>query len=86
MTEQATAAAAASLNGSTPAAPPGVEECVECATNGERFMGGAGLLVGVIIAAIGIDLISGGALSRAVTGILARPATTTEDTGGDGQA
>lgn len=72
MTEQATQAPAASVNGSTPAAAPAATEegCVDCATSSERVMGVVGLVFAVGLAAIAFDLLTGGALSRAASGLV----------------
>lgn len=66
--KQAPAADPAAANGQGPAPAP--EECKECATASERVMGIAGLLFAVGLAAIAIDLITGGALSRLAVGVL----------------
>jgi hypothetical protein len=58
------------------------EDCVECLTSGERMVGLVGVAIGVAIAAIGIDLLSGGALSGWLRGAFARG----EEAEGDGAA
>jgi len=69
MTETSTQApAGAALNGSTPAAPAAEAPCEDCATPSERVMGIIGLAFALGLGAIALDLITGGAISRAVTG------------------
>lgn len=68
-TKQAPADVAAA-NDQAPA--PGGEECADCATPSERAMGIAGLLFALALAGIAVDLITGGALSRAIGGALGR--------------
>lgn len=62
---QAPAGAAQSANGQAPAPTPD-PRCEDCASNSERFMGALGIAAAVGLLFIGIDLVSGGALSRAL--------------------
>ena len=64
-TDQAQAAAQA-VNGAAPA--PDVP-CDDCATPSEKAMGIFGLLFAVAVAAIAVDLITGGAVSRLAAGL-----------------
>lgn len=63
----------AAANGQAPAAPAAAAEvpCEDCASPSERVMGVIGLLFAAGLAAIAIDLISGGALSRLAAGVFA---------------
>lgn len=79
MTEQTAAAPTASANGQAgPAGPapgpgpaPGQEqECGECATSSERVMGIVGLVFAAAVAAIALDLLTGGKLSALAGGLL----------------
>lgn len=65
-----TKAPAASANGAGPAVT--AEECADCATTADRLMGILGLAFACALAAIGIDLITGGALSRLAAGLTGR--------------
>jgi hypothetical protein len=65
MTETQTAAAAQSANGQAPGVPLASDEA---ATASERVMGLLGIAAAVGLLFIGIDLVSGGALSRALFG------------------
>lgn len=58
---QAATAQAAAINGTAPAAP--AEECEDCVTSGERALAVVGVLIGLGIAAIAIDLGTGGKVS-----------------------
>jgi hypothetical protein len=63
MTEtQQTAAPAQAVNGSGPVPPE--PPCDDCATGAERVMGVLGIAAAVGLAFIGVDLVTGGALSR----------------------
>ena len=59
-------ATAQSTNGQAPGVPPAPE--AEAATGSERVMGLLGIAAAVGLLFIGIDLVSGGALSRALFG------------------
>lgn len=50
------------VNGAVPGAPA-AEECADCVTPGERALAIVGVCIGAVIAAIAIDLGTGGKLS-----------------------
>ena len=58
---------ASSPNGHAPAATPGAAEepCTDCTPASERVMGVLGLLFAAALGVIALDLLTGGALSRA---------------------
>jgi len=65
---QAQAETGQSANGTGPAPAPG-QPCTDCgATASERVMGAIGILAAAGLLFIGIDLATGGALSRALFG------------------
>ena len=68
-TDQAQAQQAVNGAGPAPAAADGKPPCEDCATPGEKAMGAFGLLFAVAVAAIAIDLITGGAISRLAAGL-----------------
>lgn len=57
-------APAQSANGTGPA--PTAEPCEDCATGSERLMGILGVAAALVLGFIGADLLTGGALSRAL--------------------
>jgi hypothetical protein len=71
-TDQQAAATAAASNGQGPAPAATGGPCEDCATASERVMGIIGLLLAIGLAAIAIDLVSGGAVSRFAAGLFAR--------------
>lgn len=58
-------AAQQSANGTAPLPTPEAP-CEDCASGSERFMGALGIAAAIGLAFIGIDLVTGGALSRAL--------------------
>lgn len=56
----------------TDQAPAVVDECVECLTAGERMAGLVGVGIGLVVAAIGVDLLTGGAISGWLRGLANR--------------
>jgi hypothetical protein len=71
---------AVSVNGTAPGADPAAGECVECVTSGERALAVLGVVIGLAIAAIAIDLGTGGKLSGLV-GLGRGEAGTDDNTG-----
>jgi hypothetical protein len=69
--QQQAAATAAASNGQGPA-PAAAAPCEDCATASERVMGIIGLIFAVGLAAIAIDLVSGGAVSRFAASLFGR--------------
>lgn len=66
MTEQATETAArAQANGQAAAVPP-ADDCETCPTAAERGLGVLAIGFAVIIALMGIDMFTGGAISRLI--------------------
>jgi hypothetical protein len=64
MTETTQAAATQAANGQAPAQADA--PCEDCTNTSERVMGILGVLAAVGLLFIGIDLVTGGALSRAL--------------------
>ncbi len=75
--QAAQAAQAAAINGAAPAAGPAAEECADCVTSGERALAVIGVLIGLVIVGIAIDLGTGGKLSGLVG--LGQKGTPTDD-------
>jgi hypothetical protein len=63
-TTKETAAPAQSANGRAPV--PDDPPCEDCATGSERLMGALGIAAAIGLLFIGVDLVTGGALSRAL--------------------
>jgi hypothetical protein len=58
------AAAPQSVNGTAPAAGPAAEDCADCASSGERALAITGMIIGLGIFAMGLDVALGYRLSR----------------------
>jgi|HubBroStandDraft_5_1064220.scaffolds.fasta_scaffold920196_2 hypothetical protein len=57
------------------------EDCVECLTSGERLVGLVGIAIGVGVALIGVDLLTGGAVSGFLRGLAGRAENEAGDDG-----
>jgi hypothetical protein len=58
--------ATATADGAVPEAAATDEGCAGCVKAGERVLAGIGLLAAALITVVALDVLSGGALSRAV--------------------
>jgi hypothetical protein len=65
-TQAQAAAAPQSVNGTAPAAGQAAEDCPDCASSGERALAITGMVIGLGIFVMGLDVALGYRLSRAV--------------------
>jgi hypothetical protein len=63
MTAETATEATASLNGSAPAPEGDSGACQDCVTSGEKLLAGLAIAFALFIAAMGIDMLTGGKLT-----------------------